>query len=197
MTICLLLWSANMIPKSIEHLTKSQFASFRQAYNTLKNNYENGIWFESNEDKRAITRTYYMQCKSFNSGFISNSAWLAKQKGVSPCFEHSNLPQPYCYFIMKNWNSIGESFETFFPHWITSSTGLYVTSKENTKLSKYTINNNSTGNTLKVTVPLFERYKKAKIIILDAVTLKEVDFDSVTKNFDMRYCEFEKKELLI
>ena len=68
---------------------------------------------------------------------------------------------------------------------------------ENRKLSKYTVNNKSTENILKVKVPLIDRYKKAGIIILDAKTLKEVDFDVIGNRLDEGFGEWEKMDLLI
>ena len=98
---------------------------------------------------------------------------------------------------MANWKTIGKSLETFFPHWLIASMGIDVTSEENKKLSKYTVNNKSTGNLLKVKVPLVDRYKKSKITILDAETLKEVDFDVIGNRLDEGFAEWEKMELLI
>ena len=185
-----------MIPKSIDHLTAAQWECLNQAYKVLKYNYEDGDWFRDSA-KRAITRAYYMQCKSFKTGLISNAAWLSKQKGNDVCFDHCFIPQEYCFYIMKYWESIGISLETLFPHWVITSMGIDVTSQENKKLSKYTVNNKSTGNILKVKVALIDRYKKAGITILDAETLKEVDFDVIGNRLDEGFGEWEKMELLI
>ena len=59
------------------------------------------------------------------------------------------------------------------------------------------MNNESTGNLLKVTLPLLERYGKEGIVILEKETLKEVGFDVVAKNLDEGFSEWEKKDLLI
>jgi|TARA_R110000744_G_C19326710_1_gene558126 hypothetical protein len=185
-----------MIPKSINHLTESQWECLNQAYKGLKCNYDERDWFRDSA-KRAITRGFYMQCKSFKTGFISNNAYLAKGKGNVVCFDHCCIPQAYCFFIMKHWETIGESLDSFFPHWVIASLGIDVTSEENKKLSKYTVNNKSTGNLLKVKVPLVDRYKKSKITILDAETLKEVDFDVIGNRLDEGFAEWEKMELLI
>ena len=98
---------------------------------------------------------------------------------------------------MSRWETIGESLETFFPHWVIASSGIDVTSEENKRLSSYTVNNESTGNLLKVTLPLLERYGKEGIVILEKETLKEVSFDVVAKNLDEGFSEWEKKDLLI
>ena len=185
-----------MIPKSIDHLTEAQWERFNHCYDILKMSYENGTWFRDSA-KLAVTRSFYMHCKSFKTGFISNTAWLNKQKGIKPTFDHCFIPQLYCFYIMKYWKSIGISLETFFPHWITASTGNKVSSKENNKLSKYTVNDISTDKLLKVKVPLVDRYKKAGITILDAETLKEVDFNVIGNRLDEGFSEWEKMEMLI
>ena len=59
------------------------------------------------------------------------------------------------------------------------------------------MNNESTGNLLKVTLPLLKRYGKEGIVILEKETLKEVGFDVVAKNLDEGFSEWEKKDLLI
>ena len=105
-----------MIPKTIKHLTEPMWESLNQAYKSLKLNFEDGDWFRDSA-KRPITRTFYMQCKSFQTGFISNSAYLEKRKGSKVCFDHCFIPQVYCYYIMSRWETIGESLETFFPHY--------------------------------------------------------------------------------
>ena len=46
-------------------------------------------------------------------------------------------------------------------------------------------------------MPLVDRYKKSKITILDAETLKEVDFDVIGNRLDEGFAEWEKMELLI
>mgnify|MGYP006156989477 CR=1 FL=1 len=185
-----------MIPKSIRHLTNAQKECLIQAYKVLKMNYEDGDWFRDSA-KRAITRAFYMQCKSFKTGFISNDAWLLKQNKKNVCFDHCFIPQLYCYYIMANWKTIGKSLETFFPHWLIASMGIDVTSEENKMLSKFTVNNASTGNLLKVKVALIDRYKKASIQILDAETADEVNFDVVDKRLDEGFSEWEKMNMLI
>ena len=72
-----------------------------------------------------------------------------------------------------------------------------VTPKENQTLSKYTVNNKSTGNLLKVKVALIDRYKEAGIEIMDAVTAEEVDFSDIAEKLDEGYSEWEKMELII
>ena len=185
-----------MIPKTIKHLTEPMWESLNQAYKSLKLNFEDGDWFRDSA-KRPITRTFYMQCKSFQTGFISNSSYLDIGNGSKFCFDHCFIPQVYCYYIMSRWETIGESLETFFPHWVIASSGIDVTSEENKRLSSYTVNNESTGNLLKVTLPFLERYGKEGIVILEKAALKDVWFDVVAKNLDEGFSEWEKKELLI
>ena len=185
-----------MIPKSIKHLTIAQWECLNQAYKVLKYNYEDGDWFRDSA-KRAVTRGYYMQCKSFKTGLISNAAWLHKLQGADVCFDHCFIPQAYCFYMMKYWEEIGESLETMFPHWVTTSLGIDITSEENKSLSKYTVNNKSTGNLLKVKVALIDRYKEAGIQILDAETAEEVDFSVIAEKLDEGFSEWEKMELLI
>ena len=64
-----------MIPKTINHLTEAAWESLNQSYKSLKLNFEDGDWFRDSA-KRPITRTFYIQCKSFQTCFISNSAYL-------------------------------------------------------------------------------------------------------------------------
>lgn len=185
-----------MIPKSIKHLTIAQWESLNQAYKVLKYNYEDGDWFRDSA-KRAVTRGYYMQCKSFKTGLISNAAWLHKLDGGNVCFDHCFIPQAYCFYIMAHWDTIGKSLETIFPHWVISSLGIDVTSEENKSLSKYTVNNKSTGNLLKVKIALIDRYKEAGIEIMDAVTADVVDFSVIAERLDEGFSEWEKMELII
>ena len=185
-----------MIPKSINHLTIAQKECLIQAYKVLKYNYEDGDWFRDSA-KRAVTRAFYMQCKSFKTGLISNAAWLYKLQGNDVCFDHCFIPQAYCFYIMAHWDTIGKSLETFFPHWMICSLGIDVTSEENKSLSKYTVNNKSTGNLLKVKVALIDRYKEAGIQIMDAETAEEVDFSVIAERLDEGFSEWEKMELLI
>ena len=185
-----------MIPKTIKHLTIPQQECLEQAYKVLKMNYEDCDWFRDSA-KRAVTRAFYMQCKSFKTGLISTAAWLWKLEGKDVTPDHCFIPQAYCYYIMKHWNTIGKSLETFFPHWVIASLVIDVTPKQNQTLSKYTVNNKSTGNLLKVKVALIDRYKEAGIEIMDAVTAEEVDFSDIAEKLDEGYSEWEKMELII
>ena len=85
-------------------------------------------------------------------------------------------------------------FEKFMKEWIFCSQTIAVTSEENDKLKGFTLNNADTGNVIKVTVSIVDRYKLAGIELYhDKVDV----IDKFPFEVSEEFLEYEKKYLLI
>ena len=164
------------IKKAKEHgLTIAQYNKLLSAYRYLKTENEPdsefpyGRWFDTTA-KREITRGPYEWAGSLGRRYISAKALKLKDSSKI-CWDHCIPPQMFAYYICDNWKTF-KDFVAFVGAWKTMSTVIGVTSEENGELSKESVNNEETGNVLKVKVPVGKRYHKCGIKLWDKIENK-------------------------
>ena len=164
------------IKRAKEHgLTIAQYNKLLSAYRYLKTENEPdsefpyGRWFDPTA-KREISRGPYEWAGSLDKRYISAKA-LKLKLSSQICWDYCIPPQMFAYYICDNWK-IFKDFVAFVGAWKTMSTVIGVTSEENGELSKESVNNEETGNVLKVKVPVGKRYHKCGIKLWDKIENK-------------------------
>ena len=165
------------IKRAKEHgLTIAQYNKLLSAYRYLKTENEPdsefpyGRWFDPTA-KREISRGPYEWAGSLDKRYVSAKALKLKGTKKTICWDHCIPPQMFAYYICDNWK-IFKDFVAFVGAWKTMSTVIGVTSEENGELSKESVNNEETGNVLKVKVPVGKRYHKCGIKLWDKIENK-------------------------
>jgi hypothetical protein len=165
------------IKKAKEHgLTIAQYNKLLSAYRYLKTENEPdsefpyGRWFDPTA-KREISRGPYEWAGSLDKRYVSAKALKLKGTKKTICWDHCIPPQMFAYYICDNWKTF-KDFVAFVGAWKTMSTVIGVTSEENGELSKESVNNEETGNVLKVKVPVGKRYHKCGIKLWDKIENK-------------------------
>ena len=133
--------------------------------------YGNKRW-EYEEARRTLTRYIYESSLTKVSGYQSKEAkdilcdslLSSKQKQKLITDEHAIPPQVYAHFICWSWK---QNFEgqlgNLVTHLLTISQTIKTSVEQNNYLRSFTVNNDTTGNVLKVKCTTVERYKKAGI----------------------------------
>ena len=171
-------------------LTNKQNSKCKVTYSALNGIMNDGLW-NTNINKRDITRHFYEGCGAYSSGYMSYDAQMLKSKDRTK--DHFISPQTYAYFILDNW-SIFSDYEKFKKEWWFCSQTIAVTSEENEKLKGFTINNADTGGVIKVTTSIINRYAEA------GIKLYHDKVDVVDKfPFEMSelFLKYERDKLLI
>lgn len=165
------------IKRAKEHgLTIAQYNKLLSAYRYLKTENEPdsefpyGRWFDPTA-KREISRGPYEWAGSLDKRYVSAKALKLKGTKKTICWDHCIPPQMFAYYICDNWKTF-KDFVAFVGAWKTMSTVIGVTSEENGELSKESVNNEETGNVLKVKVPVGKRYHKCGIKLWDKIENK-------------------------
>jgi hypothetical protein len=159
-------------------------------YSALKGIISDGLW-DYNINKRDITRHFYEGVGAYSSGYMSYAAQMLDSKERTK--DHFISPQTYAYFLLDNWHIYIE-WDMFLKEWIFCSQTIAVTSEENDKLKGFTLNNADTGNIIKVTASIVDRYELA------GIKLYHDKVDVVDKfPFDVseEFLEYERKYLLV
>ena len=157
-------------------LTIAQYNKLLSAYRYLKTENEPdsefpyGRWFDPTA-KREISRGPYEWAGSLDKRYVSAKALKLKGTKKTICWDHCIPPQMFAYYICDNWKTF-KDFVAFVGAWKTMSTVIGVTSEENGELSKESVNNEETGNVLKVKVPVGKRYHKCGIKLWDKIENK-------------------------
>ena len=159
------------------------------------------------EARRTITRFIYESSLTKVSGYLSKAAKdilsdplrTSKEKSDLTTNEHAIPPQVYAHFICWAWK---EEFErqlgNLVTHILTVSQTIKTTVDENNLLKSFTVNNNDTGNVLKVKCLWFERYNKAGIDKLWNKKEGRYTFDfPLMPAGGENFTKFEKEELLL
>lgn len=174
----------------IKPLTHKQMSKCKVTHSALKGIMNDNLW-DSNINKRDCTRHFYEGVGAYTSGYMSNDALMLNSK--DRCKDHFISPQTYAYYLLDNWN-IFIDFEKFMKEWIFCSQTIAVTSEENDKLKGFTLNNADTGNVIKVTASIVDRYELAEIELYhDKVDV----IDKFPFEVSEEFLEYEKKYLLV
>ena len=185
---------------------------FWTLYSTLKGCLSNDEIYgdkrwEYEEARRTITRFIYETSLTKVSGYQSKAAkdilcdplLSSKEKQKLVTDEHAIPPQVYAHFICWAWKKdfVGQ-LGNLVTHLLTISQTIKTTVEQNNYLRSFTVNNNDTGNVLRVKCLWNERYKKAEIF-----PLWHKDEGRYTFEFPLMpaggelFTEFEKQNLLL
>ena len=188
------------IKKAKEHgLTIAQYNKLLSAYRYLKTENEPdsefpyGRWFDLTA-KREISRGPYEWAGSLDKRYISAKA-LKLKLSSQICWDHCIPPQMFAYYICDNWK-IFKDFVAFVGAWKTMSTVIGVTSEENGELKKESVNNEETGNVLKVKVPVGKRYHKCGIKLWDKIERKFLKKGEFPVNLTEHFNSYERTNLM-
>jgi hypothetical protein len=189
--------SIEMLPKDVFlliYVYKITETQMRQAFLQWDRlNYFNwrGYWKDPSY-RRIMTRQLYEGTISINTGYKS----LATRDNdrLENTYDHAVPPQLYAPFVFDNWTKYEDDFEEFLKMWLFISQTIYVTKKQNTDLSKFSVNNKSTNNQLKTAVSLADKYDFMGINLLN------VNSDSALNSFPIVFSEeflkYERENLL-
>jgi len=168
--------------------------------------YEDKRW-EYELSRRTITRFIYETSLTKVSGYQSKAAKdilcdplrSSKEKQKLVTDEHGVPPQVYAHFICWAWKKYFEGqLGNLVTHLLTISQTIKTSVEENNYLRSFTVNNDTTGNVLKVKCLWYERYEKAGIL-----PLWNKDEGRYTFEFPLMpaggelFTEFEKENLLL
>jgi len=171
-------------------LTHKQMSKCKVTYSALKGIMNDNLW-DDNINKRDISRHYYEGVGAYTSGYMSVNAQMFKSKDRTK--DHFISPQTYAYYILDNWN-IFIDFEKFMKEWIFCSQTIAVTSEENDILKEFTLNNADTGNIIKVTTSIVNRYEDAGIKLYHD---KVDNINGFPFSMSKEFLEYEQKNLLL
>lgn len=171
-------------------LTHKQMSKCKVTHSALKGIMNDNLW-DKNINKRDITRHFYEGVGAYTSGYMSEDAMMLYAKDRTK--DHFISPQTYAYFILDNWN-VFIDFDKFIKEWYFCSQTIAVTSEENDMLKGFTLNNADTGNVIKVTTSIINRYSDAGIKLYhDKVDVVDRFPFEVSKEF----LKYEKENLLL
>ena len=188
-------------------LSVAQAAGFLTAYVALEGNLDHpkyGNLWEVSTSKRSITRVIYEASLTIISGYVTQDALSIldnqlldkSEKTKLTTHDHVFSPQTYGHFICSRWDLFKGDLDNFFKHMIILSTTVHCSVVENNKFKKFTVNDATTKNILRLKVPTQDRYAAAGIKrLFNKNTGKYAPafpFE-LSEDFD----EFQKKELLI
>ena len=180
-------------------LSIAQYNKLLSAYRYLKTENEPdsefpyGRWFDPTA-KREITRGPYEWAGSLGRRYVSAKALKLKDSSKI-CWDHCIPPQMFAYYICDNWK-IFKDFAAFVGAWKTMSTVIGVTKTENGELSNESVNNEETGNVLKVKVPVGKRYHKCGIKLYDRTEKKFLKTGEFPVNLTEHFNSYERTNLM-
>ena len=180
-------------------LSIAQYNKLLSAYRYLKTENEPdsefpyGRWFDPTA-KREITRGPYEWAGSLGRRYVSAKALKLKDSSKI-CWDHCIPPQMFAYYICDNWK-IFKDFAAFVGAWKTMSTVIGVTKTENGELSNESVNNEETGNVLKVKVPVGKRYHKCGIKLWDKTEKKFLKTGEFPINLTEHFNSYERTNLM-
>ena len=180
-------------------LSIAQYNKLLSAFRYLKTENEPdsefpyGRWFDPTA-KREITRGPYEWAGSLGRRYVSAKALKLKDSSKI-CWDHCIPPQMFAYYICDNWK-IFKDFAAFVGAWKTMSTVIGVTKTENGELSNESVNNEETGNVLKVKVPVGKRYHKCGIKLWDKTEKKFLKTGEFPINLTEHFNSYERTNLM-
>ena len=189
------------------NLTIPQYEGFITAHAALENNLDHPRWgnrWEILSARRSITRIIYEASLNKISGFMTQNAKDIlvdklldyEEKTKLTTDDHILSPQTYAHFICSRWDLFKDDLDNFFSHMLLLSTTVKTTVEENNKFKKFTVNDATTGNVLRLRVPTEKRYEAAGVKKLFNKNTGKYVFDFPFELSD-EFLEFEKEYLLI
>ena len=189
------------------NLSIPQAAGFLTAYVALERNLDHpkyGNLWEILTQRRSITRVIYEASLTIISGYMTQNAksvlvdkLLDKdEKTKLTTNDHIFSPQTYAHFICSRWDLFKDDLDNFFSHMILLSTTVKSTVEENNKFKKFTVNDATTGNVLRLRVSTQDRYKAAGVKKLFNKKTGKYVYDFPFE-LSEEFLEFEKEYLLI
>tara|TARA_B110000438_G_scaffold70371_1_gene70582 strand:- start:481 stop:1263 length:783 start_codon:yes stop_codon:yes gene_type:complete len=150
-----------------------------------------GLWKDPDQ-RRLMTRELYLGTISINTGYKS----VATQNNDSSenTYDHAVPPQLYASFVFDNWEKYEDNFKEYLKMWLFISQTIYVTKKQNTDLSKFSVNNKSTNNQLKTAVSLADKYDYMGIDLLNVNS--DSGLNSFPIVFSKEFLKYERENLL-
>jgi len=189
------------------NLSTPQAEGFLTAYIALEGNLNHPIYgnrWEIISARRSITRIVYEASLTKISGFITPAAKKisvdklldGKEKTKLITNDHIFSPQTYAHFICSRWDLFQDNFDNFIKEMLVCSTTVVCSVEENNKFKKYTVNDETTGNVLRLRVPTEKRYEAAGV---DKLFNKNTGKYVFGFPFDLsdEFLEFQKDYLLI
>ena len=195
----------NLVDK--HNLTIAQAEGFLTAYCALEHNLNHpkyGNRWEILSARRSLTRVIYEASLIKISGYMTEDAKSIlvnklldkKEKKKLTTDDHILSPQSYAHFICTRWDLFKDNLDNFFLHMLLLSTTVKSTVEENNKFKKFTVNDATTGNVLRLRVPTEKRYEAAGVKKLFNKNTGKYVFDFPFELSD-EFLEFEKEYLLI
>tara|TARA_R110000796_G_scaffold239883_1_gene360708 strand:+ start:1064 stop:1714 length:651 start_codon:yes stop_codon:yes gene_type:complete len=190
------------------NLTSRQAKNFLTSWNDIRSNrncpYLGDRWYDM-ESRRPMSRDFYEHLLNKPSGFMTKAAkdilndpLLDKQeKAKLTTADHVLSGQTWGTFVVARYTEV---FEDDFPKYVgeclTASQTVISTVEENNRFKEYTVNDKTTGGTLRLRVPTEKRYEAAGI---NKLWNKNIGYYVEGFPFELseEYLDFEKEYLLI
>lgn len=190
------------------NLTSKQGKKFLTSWNDIRANLNCpffGNRWEDLESRRPMTRDFYEHLLTKPSGFITKAAKdilydplldsVSKKALVNA--DHVLSGQTWGTFVIANFEELFvDNFSAYIGECLTASQTVITTVKENNKVKSFTVNDETTGGTLRLRVPTEMRYKAAGINKLWDQNNGKYIIDFPFELSD-EFLEFEKDYLLI
>ena len=188
-------------------LSIPQAEGFLTAYIALEGCLNHPIYgnrWEIISARRSITRVIYEASLTKISGFITPAAKRilvdrlldGEEKTKLTTNDHIFSPQTYAHFICTRWDLFQDNLDNFFREMLVCSITVKCTVKENNKFKKYTVNDETTGNVLRLRVPTEKRYEAAGVNKLFNKNTGKYVFDFPFE-LSEEFKSFEKEYLLL
>lgn len=170
-------YSIEMFYEIIEKygLTSKQGKRFLTSWNDIRANLNCpffGNRWEDLESRRPMTRDFYEHLLSRPSGYITKAAkdilndplLDKKEKKNLTLDEHIFSGQTWGTFVVGKFEDLFEdNFDAYVGECLTASQTVVSTVKENNFVKTFTVNDETTGGTLRLRVPTEKRYEAAGI----------------------------------
>ena len=156
-------------------LTPKQGKRFLTSWNDIRANLNCpffGNRWEDLESRRPMSRDFYEHLLSKPSGFITKAAkdilndslldTVSKKALVTA--DHVLSGQTWGTFVIANYEELFEdNFSAYVKECLTASQTVITTVEENNRCKSFTVNDETTGDTLRLRVPTEKRYEAAGI----------------------------------
>ena len=154
--------------------------------------------------RRSITRIIYEASLTKISGYITPDAKRIlvdklldmEEKIKRTTDDHILSPQSYAHFICSRWDLFQDNLDNFFREMLVCSITVKCTVEENQKFKKFTVNDSTTGNVLRLRVPTDKRYETAGVKKLFNKNTGKYVF-GFPFEISEEFLEFEREHLLI
>lgn len=156
-------------------ITSKQGKRFLTSWNAIKQNLNCpffGNRWDDLESRRPLTRDFYEHLLNKPSGFMTKAAkdilndpLLDKtEKSKLTTADHVLSGQTYGAFVIANFEELFENnFSAYVKECLIASQTVISTTEENNRFKAFTVNDETTGGTLRLRVPTEKRYEAAGI----------------------------------